>query len=268
MNEKLEKYKTYLTNLKKSLVYYNFLVPLFDYLKEKNLEFETITKEQLAQYFTDKQYSENSINNVIKSCRNYAKFLQIEKHSCFEIKMLEVIKREIEVIELEDIQKAVKYIATYNSRLNANKIEIVLYLMFYTLIRKSELLFLKREDFDLVNSEIKIYEKKTKQENTVDFPEKFTPKIVAYFNSEPEKNNAFNITEPEINYLFREVMSKALGKKVKPHLTRHGGIRYLLEKLPPQDVQNIAGHKNIMTTLQYGKVNRKTRKENYRKKIG
>jgi integrase len=182
--------------------------------------------------------------------------------------MLEVIKREIEVIELEDIQKTIRYIATYNSRLNANKIEIILYLMFYTLMRKSEILSLKRLDFDLVNSEIKIYEKKTKQENTVDFPEKFTPKIIAYFNSEPEENNALNITEPEINYLFRGVMSKALGKKVKPHLTRHGGIRYLLEKLPPQDVQDIAGHKNIKTTLQYGKVNRKTRKENYRKKIG
>ena len=268
MKTKLNEYKTYLINIKRSLVYYNFLILLAEYLEEKNLTFETLTKEQMAQYFTDKKYSSNSINNVIKSCRNYCKFLKIEQHPCFEIKMLEVIKREIEVLELEDIQKTIKYIATYNSRLNANKIEVILYLMFYSLLRKGELILLKRENFDLVNSEVKIYEEKTKRENTVDFPEKLTPKIIAYFNSEPEETNAFNITEAEINYLFRVVMSKALNKKVKPHLTRHGGIRYLLEKLPPQDVQDIAGHKNIMTTLQYGKVNRKTRKENYRKKIG
>lgn len=268
MNSKIEIYKTYLINIKRSQVYVNFLIPLFEYLEEKNLTFETLTKEQLAQYFTDKKYSPNSINNVIKSCRSFAKFLKLENHSSFEIRLLEIARKEIEVIDLKDIEKVVKSIATYNSRLNANQIEIILLLMFYTIIRKSELLSLKRENIDLVNGEMKIYEQKTKQENVIDFPLHLIPKIVAYFNAYPENNNAFNISFAEINYLFREVMTKILGKKCKPHLTRHGGIRYLLSKIPPTDVQSMAGHKDIRTTLQYGIVNREERKKTYRQKIG
>jgi integrase len=268
MNKQLEVYKNYLINIKRSQVYVNFLIPLFDYLEEKNLQFETLTKEQLAEYFTIKNYSSNSINNVIKSCRDYAKFIKIEKHASTEIRMLEIARKEIEVIDLKDIEKVVRSIATYNSRLNADKIEIILLLMFYTIIRKSELLSLKRENIDLVNGEMKIYEQKTKQENIIDFPLSLISKLVAYFNSEPEKDNAFNITFAEINYLFREVMTKVLGKKCKPHLTRHDGIRYLLSKIPPQDVQSMAGHKDIRTTLQYGTVNREERKKTYRQKIG
>lgn len=268
MIELLENYRKYLLNIHRSLVYYNYLCPLFDYLTEKNLVFETLTKEQLAQYFTDKKYSENAINNVIKSCRDYAKFLKIGKHASTEIRLLEIVRKEIEVIDLKDIEKVVKNIATYNSRLNANQIEIILYLMFYTIIRKSELLSLKRENIDLVNGEMKIYEQKTKQENVIDFPLHLIPKIVAYFNAYPEENNAFNITFAQINYLFRGIMSKILGKKCKPHLTRHGGIRYLLSKIPPTDVQSMAGHKDIRTTLQYGIVNREERKKTYRQKIG
>ena len=268
MKTQLEIYKTYLVNIKRSLVYYNYLIPLSEYLQEKNLTFEVLTKEQLAQYFTDKNYSPNSINDVIKSCRDYIKFLKIEKHPCQEIRMLEIARKEIEVIDLKDIEKVVKNIATYNSRLNASQIEIILYLMFYTIIRKSELLSLKRVDIDLVNGEMKIYEQKTKQENIIDFPLHLIPKMIAYFNSEPEGDNAFNITFAQINYLFRGVMTKILGKKCKPHLTRHGGIRYLLSKIPPQDVQSMAGHKDIRTTLQYGIVNREERKKTYRQKIG
>jgi integrase len=268
MKTQLETYKTYLTNLHKSMVYYNYLKPLSDYLTEKNLQFETLTKEQLAQYFTDKTYSENAINNVIKSCRDFSKFLKLEKHCAFEIKMLEIARKEIEIIDLKDIEKVVKNIATYNSRLNASQIEIILYLMFYTIIRKSELLSLKRVDIDLVNGEMKIYEQKTKQENIIDFPLHLIPKMIAYFNAFPEEDNAFNISFAQINYLFRDVMTKILGKKCKPHLTRHGGIRYLLSKIPPQDVQSMAGHKDIRTTLQYGIVNREERKKTYRQKIG
>jgi len=269
MNEALERYKTYLINIKRSLIYHQYMDVFFKYLEEKNLAFETITKEQLAQYFTDKTYSENSINTLLNSCRDYCKFLNIQNHASAEIKQIQTIQKEKEFLDLEEIDKALKYMATYNERLDVDKIKLILYLMFYTAIRKSELILLKRADVDLVNGEIKIYEKKSKKENIIPFPEKLIPMFVAYFNSEPEeKENCFNITQGRIDYLFRFVISKHIGKQVSAHHTRHAGIRYLISKLPATDVQKIAGHKSILTTLSYAIGNKKTRKESYRKAIG
>ena len=81
LHKKLENYSIYLTNLKKSKVYINYLNPLFNYLDKHNLQFETLSKEQLAQYFADKEFKIQSINIVINSCRGYCKFLKIEKHA-------------------------------------------------------------------------------------------------------------------------------------------------------------------------------------------
>ena len=54
MNTQLETYKNYLQNIKKSLVYYNYLCPFFEYLEKNNLDFLTITKDQIAVYFNTK----------------------------------------------------------------------------------------------------------------------------------------------------------------------------------------------------------------------
>lgn len=268
MKTKLETYKTYLIGMKKSLVYYDILNPFITYLGENNIDFNTITKDQIAHYFTIKEYKARSINLLISAIKDFCKYLNIAEHIIYRMKLVQIEHKEKEVLELEDIKNAIKYLVTYNNRLNIQKMEVILYLMFYTLIRKSELILLKREDIDLVNGEMKICEKKTKRENVVDFPMDLISKMVSYFNSEEEKDNAFNITEAEINYLFR-VISKYLDKKVTPHYTRGGGIRYLMEKgIIPQDVQAIAGHKNIKTTLQYGKANREQRKKVFRQRIG
>jgi len=269
MKEQLNNYKTYLTGIQKSMVYYDILNPFITYLGENNIDFNTITKDQIAHYFTIKEYKARSINLLISAIKDFCKYLNITEHIIYRMKLLQIEHKEKEVLELEDIKNAIKYLVTYNNRLDIQKMEVILYLMFYTLIRKSELILLKREDIDLVNGEMKICEKKTKRENVVDFPMDLIPKIVSYFNSEPEeKINAFNITEVEINYLFR-VISKYLNKRVTPHFTRGGGIRHLLSKgIIPQDVQEIAGHKNIKTTMQYGRANREQRKKIFRQKIG
>jgi len=269
MNTELLTYKTYLINIKKSTSYYDRLKVLFEYLESKGIDFITITKEQLAQFFTDQKYSENSINGVLNSCRDYCKFLNVINHSCYEIKQVQTIQKEKEFLDLDEINLALKSMATYNNRLDTNKIKLILYLMFYTAIRKSELVLLKRADIDLVNGEIKIYEKKSKRENIIPFPEKLIPMFANYFNSEPEEvENCFNITVGQIDYLFIYVISKHIGHHVSAHHTRHAGIRYLMTKLPGPDVQKIAGHKSILTTMAYAEGNKKTRKDTYRKNVG
>lgn len=268
MMTKLQDYKIYLENIHRSLVYYNYNKILFSYLQATGLKLEELNKEQLAQFFHDKEYKPNSINNFIKSGRDYCRFLNIEKSAFFEIKLLEVEKRLPEYLTLDDIEKAIKYIATYNYRLSSDKIEAMLYFMFFTGVRKSEVLNLKRECFDFEKLLVKIYSPKTKEEKLIPFPNRIKKKLENYFKSEEEKENAFNINQSQLDYLFQDIMTKHLGKKCKAHLTRHGGFRYLLEKgIPVTIVQRIAGHKSVFTTLQYLSPDQEMIERIYKEKI-
>jgi site-specific recombinase XerD len=268
MINRLEEYKEYLKNIGKSLVYYNYLISLIKYLEKNNIDFYKLTKDQLANYFKEKKYKPNSINSLLNACRDFCRYKNITVHSCFEIKSVEVPERLPEYITLEEIGKVIKHIVTYNSRLSSDKVDVLLHFMFYTGVRKSEILNLKRESFDLVNCTIKIYEEKTKQEKIIPFPNSLIKKITDYFNGNPEENNAFNVTLSQINYLFGGVMTEILGRKIKPHLSRHGGGRYLLEKgVPITVVQKILGHTNISTTLRYLNPDQKMIDRTYRDKI-
>jgi len=267
--DNLEQYKEYLKNIKRSLAYYNYLRPLSEYLKKNDMEFVNITKDQLAKYFSDKKYSPNAINLVIKSCRDFCRYKKIESHACFEIKLLKVKRKVIEYLTLDEIERAIKHIATNNPRLNSDKVATILYFMFFTGIRKSELLNLTRDNIDVEKCLVKIYEEKTKKEKIIPYPKRINDRIKNYFLLEAEKNNAFNITKKQINYLFRNIMTKYLGRKIKPHLTRHGGARYLGNKgVPPTIIQKILGHTNLNTTLIYLEADQKMIEEKYREQIG
>jgi len=271
MNETLIKYKEYLLARNQSLTYFNFMRVFFHYLVKKELNFIDITQATLTEFFNNgKNYSSSSKNQFIKSGRSYGEFLQIpkEQNEWVKMKLIKVERRLPEYLTLDDIKTAIKYIATYNARLDVNKIEIVLYFMFYTGVRKSELLNLKRESFDLENCAVTIYEQKTKQEKIIYYPAKLKERIQSYFNTSQEQGNSFNITLGELNYLFGDIMSKHLGKRIKPHLTRHGGARYMLEKgVPATIVQKILGHKSLATTLIYLDPDQKMIERIYKEKM-
>jgi len=265
----LEQYKTYLQNIQRSLCYYNYLRPLFNFLEKANIDFFAISKDQLAQYSADKKYSENAFNNLIKACRDYCRYKQVTIHPAFEIKLIKPPTRVIEYLTLEEIEKSIRYISTYNGSLNSDKIAVLLYFMFYTGVRKSEILNLKRTSFDMEKCLVKIYEEKTKQEKIIPFPHKLKTKLEKFFYSEEENENAFNVSLAQIDYLFRNLMRKYLGKNVKPHLTRHGAGRYLQRQgVPATVVQKMFGHKSILTTLRYIEPDQKMIEETYREKIG
>jgi integrase/recombinase XerD len=269
MNNQLENYKTYLINLHRSLVYYNFLIPLFAYLEEKNFQFETLNKEQIAQYFTDKNYSSNSINNVIKASRDYSKFLKIEKHASFEIRLLEIERKLPKYITYEELLQGIKSYATYSSRgMSVLKANAILKFLFFSGIRKGELLFLKREKIDLVNCSVAIWGQKSKTERIVYYPDKIIKDLTDYFNSEEEDKNAFNITLSEINWLAKKI-GKYLNKNISCHTFRHSAGRYMIEKnVSPLILQRILGHASLQTTLIYASPDDKMAKDIYKKQIG
>ena len=269
MLESLKNYKVYLLNIHRSLVYFNYLSPLFNYLEEKKLEFATITKDQLANYFTEKKYKPNAINSLLNSCRDFCRYKNITVHSCFEIKSVTVEQRERQYISYEELLKGIKDYTTYSQRgMSSDKCSVVLKFMFFTSIRKGEILILKREKIDITNLSALIWGVKDKTERVVYFPKSFIKELTDYFNSEPEKDNAFNITITELNYLLKKI-GKYLNKDLHPHSLRHSGAKYMVNKnISPVAMQRIMGHNNLNTTLIYAKIDDKQAQEIYRKQIG
>ena len=269
MKNNLKKYKDYLIGIKQSLVYYDILNPFISYIEEKKINFSQISKDQLAKYFTEKKYKPQSINALIKACRNFCKYLNIKEHSCFEIKLLETERKLPNYITYEELLKGIKYYATYNVRgISTLKCNAVLKFMFFTGIRKSELLSLKRENIDLTNCSVKIWGQKDKTERLVYFPDTIIKELVDYFNSEEEKNNAFSITHTELYYLTKKI-SKHINKKISPHTLRHSSATYMMKKnVSPMIIQKILGHNSIQTTMIYANPDDKMIQEIYRKQIG
>jgi len=270
MKEKLNSYKTYLLNIHRSLVYFNYLRPFFEYLSKNNIDFYKITKDQLANYFTVKKYSPNAINNIIKSCRDFCRYEKITEHACFEIKLLEVMQKARQYITYEELLKGIKYYATYSKKgMNSNKCSVILKFCFFTSIRKSELFTLKRDKIDLTNCSALVLGIKDKAERLVYFPNSFVKELVDYFNSEPEeKNNAFNITPTEFNYLIIKVGKYLNKENISPHTLRHSGAKYMVKyNISPVTMQRIMGHNSLNTTLIYCAIDDKQAEENYHNQI-
>jgi len=270
MLEQLQKYKEYCFNLKKSLVYYDILKPFFTYLKDNQIEFQIITKDEIGIYVKNKDYKTQSINTLFNAIRSFCKYQNITEHAIYQMKTLEPEKRQPKYITYDELLNAIKYYATYNNRgMSAMKCSVLLKFLFMTGLRKSELLNLKREEIDLTNCVIKVYGIKDKEERLVYFPDTLIKELTDYFNSELQESNAFNITKTELWWLTKKI-SKHLGKNISPHTLRHSFATYLMNKknVSPAIVQRIMGHSSIETTMIYANPDDKMAQEEYRKKVG
>jgi integrase/recombinase XerD len=269
MKEKLINYKNYLINIRRSLVNYNYLRPFFNYLEDNKIDFYKLTKDELANYFKVKNYKPKAINSVLTAGRDFCKYENITEHASFQIKLLEVEVRERQYITYEELLNGIKQYATYSTRgMNSMKCSVVLKFMFFTSIRKGELLTLTRDKVDLTNCSALIWGQKDKAERIVYFPDNFVKELTDYFNSEPEEKNAFNITLMELNHLVKKI-GKYINKKISPHSLRHAGAKYMVTKnVSPITMQRIMGHNSLTTTLIYCKIDDKQAQDIYRKQIG
>ena len=268
IQEELDKYAEYLTARSLSLNYRNVIRIWLNYLQTKALD--TFTQETITQFFTENQYKDNSKSQFIRAGRNYyGEYLQIPKEQSewHKIKLMKVESKTPDCITEEELDKGISVMITHNGRLmNSTKLKAFLHFLFYSGVRKQEVLNLHRKDFDFTNNTAKVLGKFDK-ERLVYFPKVTGKEIQEFFTGEPEKNNAFNVSLGQLNYMPR-VLGKILGKKCYMHLFRHSGARNMSDKgieLPV--LQRILGHASIQTTMIYLKPDQKTVLSVYKKQM-
>lgn len=270
MEEILNKYKEYLLARKQSLNYHNIIRIFLTYLKEKNIEISAITQETITEFFNlHSEYSSNTRNQYIKAGRNFYDYLKIDPNEWKKIKLIKVERKIPNYLTEQELGEIKKYLITnFSKKMTPDKIRAIIDFMYYSGCRKTELLTLKRVNFNLEEHIAKLYGKGSK-ERIVCYPDKVKQEIEAYFKIENEENNAFNITIGKLHYIMA-LLEKYLGKKVYSHLFRHSFARNLIynKGVDINTVSKLLGHSSLTTTMIYVNPDEKTIKENYKKLVG
>lgn len=134
------------------------------------------------------------------------------------------------------------------------RLTAIIYFLFYTGIRVSEVNNLKREHFDFETNTVKIYVSKTKEERIALYTDKAKKALIRYFESEPEESNAFNLLASGIQTTFRRIKAKHFEDlDFNPHKFRHSFAMYCvsLGNIATSELKNMLGHHSLQSTERY-----------------
>lgn len=218
--------------------------------KNSELNQETIDKhfEELYHELKDNEKFSPYVQDI-KALKNYAKFLKVD----IEFPAYRKSKRKkINNLSRDEIEKEIIPYFKHLFERDFEKRIFVFRFMFLTLLRKSEVVNIKRKDVDLEERRINIFGK-GKKNRTVYIHKSLVDELKKYVEGKNEEEYIFNIKAHYIDYIFKKINNELnYKKKVTPHTTRRAGGRYLRDNgYRIEHISNMMGHSNINTTIQY-----------------
>lgn len=266
MKEIIKKYKKYLIVNGSSFSTITNYTQITKYFLNR-VKLENITTEAIRDYFfTLKDKLAPATLNLYKSgIKSLLVFL--EKDDIKVPKSFKLPKKLPEFITLKFLENNVIPMVEvlFDKPL---KTSAILYFMFYSGLRVSEVASLKREDFDLENKTVKVYSKKTKKERIIPYPIKIKEILEQYFCFEDENITAFNIKTGSIKSIFKKLNPYFKDINLHPHTFRHAYATHLRKSgISIENIQYLLGHSNIQSTMIYAHSDNKAILEDYHKKI-
>ena len=267
-NEILEKFKQFLLARNQSLVYFTYIRVFLKFIEKNNITIENVNQDIITKLFNS-SYSSNSKNNFIKAGKSFYNFMGIQNNIWSNMTLMKPERKIPQFLSEKDLYEALKQLGTYNySLMHPIKLEAILNFMFYTGLRKSEIVNIKRVDIDLENKRLIVrVPNKGKTERVVPLTTKLKNSIEKYFLLEEEKENALNINETQLEYMC-SLISKYLKRNVTPHSFRHSFARHLVMKgISLGIIARILGHSSVLTTEIYTKPDDKMMTDMFNEKM-
>lgn len=276
MKDLIAKFEIYLRFKDYSNIYLSPAKLFTDYCLDKKINIFDITFEELSWFILSKKNNSSLgyTNNFIKAIKCFYNFLKDYNYpvdsvlmELKKIKLFQVETKIKDVVTLKEIDSLVVKSVAYGYFMHPYKIKAMLYFFYYTGVRRGEFLRLKREHVDLIKMQAIIKAPtKNKVERLVYFPVKVKNILTRYFKSEPEFENAFNMTVFTIRNFFYYL--KKLNPKITAHVLRHSFTDLLAEKdVDIRVAQELLGHKSFQSTLIYYRARPKRCERVYRRKI-
>jgi integrase/recombinase XerC len=216
---------------------------------------------------SETKVTNRTINRKIASLKAYFKFLQkigeIEISPLAKHKALKTAKK-IEIPFSEAEMNAVLSAIVYNDDFEGKRDRLIIYVLYATGMRRSELINLKLSDVNFESDTIKVLGKR-KKERIIPMLQETKGYFGSYYE---ERNKLENIIDKHfvflsksgnkvyetlvyriINKYFREVSSKV---KTSPHILRHTFATHLLNKGADLNaVKELLGHSSLASTQVY-----------------
>jgi integrase/recombinase XerC len=267
-------FKKYLEIKSMNMTYWSNIKPFMDYCKLAGIEYGNITYENAQEFFLavkKKGLTKRTFNAYIFSVRSFYKFLvesgRVTQDAANIIKTVKPVRPDQVIkdyITKEEVGEIIEMGETFCEFIDPVKLRALLYFLFYTGLRKNEVLNLKRIDVDLDKRTVIVrIPTKNRSERVVFLPKKIVSTkthpavdvvklIKEYFMFEGEVDNAFNMTRNKINNLMKNLKDFSPKKNLTCHMFRHSFARMLARNgVDSRIAQKLLGHKDIMSTLIY-----------------
>lgn len=225
-------------------------------------EFGEVNQETVNKRLIDlkENKSKQTFNLFINALKKYIKYSNIQLNIPKLRKVDKRINKYFTYKELKkDILPYVSAIFDY-----ADKKEFIIKFMFFTGLRRQELIDLKREQINLDTADIEIINTKGKKDRLVPLTKSFCKEVKQYLETH-DNEYALDISDGELNYIFK-LLNENLGFRLKfnQKLFRHSCAVYWLDKgMSGPYVQQFLGHQDIKTTMIYAEPDYKSLKEKF-----
>ena len=208
-----------------------------------------ITQSTLDQYLLHKKSANSTTNLFLSALKKYCLYNNIELNFPERRKKEKKIRTFINHEDLYD-----KYICMFNLMFNNYRKQTLLFkFLFYTGLRKDELVKLRRENIDFVNKKIFVKNTKSNVDREIPIHKDILNDVSKYFELYAEETNAFNVNRYQIDYIFKIINKDfKLSEKLTPHSMRRSFARYYSEiGFSDTQIMYMLGHSNISQTLEY-----------------
>jgi len=272
MNEIIEEYKVWLEIQGKS----KNTIKTYSSITKKFLEFlinngiiitdtksisssldKNIILKFLAELKVKKKLDSNSLRLYVRAISSFLKFLDNESLAK-QIKAPKVDKRLPKFITYDELNRLLENAENYRDKL-------IIKFLFYTGVRVSELIKIKKSDIIFEEGFVKVYGKGGK-ERIVPIPKELLNELKDYINK-INTENIFPLSSRQVERIIKNIAKKAgINKKVTPHVLRHSLATTLLSKgVDIRYIQEILGHSSLNITQIYTHVVPNQLKEIYQK---
>lgn len=249
----------YKTDLKQ---FEQYIKEAFDKTDAKDVNSDMI-RDWIMQQSEDK-ISNRSINRKIASLRTYFRFLvkahEVEKNPLLKILPIKTSKRNPIFIMEDDMDKIIHNIE-YEDSFCGKRDKLIIYLLYATGIRKSELLSLEEKDFEVSKQELRVFGKRRK-ERVIPIGDK----IICLLNEYLEQKKSLEIDHEtlfindkqevlsiaQLDKIVRKYLSVANVERKSPHILRHTFATHLInEGADVMNVKELLGHQSLEATQIY-----------------
>ena len=254
-----------------------------DLIKSKTIikkDFTKLDKKDIQTIIQSlsKEESPNSVSRCISTLKSFYKFLELYKYTnsnpLTTITNPKTQKKLPKVLSEEEIDKLL------DINLNTNfdyRNKAMLELMYSSGLRVSELVNLKVNDIDLVNSSVRIFGKGSKERIIPlnDYATIALKNYILYYRTSLFKHgeNNYLFLNNHGNKMTRQGFFKILSKIAKekniktelsPHTLRHSFATHLLKHgADLRSIQELLGHSDISTTQIYTHITEERLQKNY-----